>query len=114
MIIISGTIDFAPEAIEPLFEESRALIEGALQEEGCLDYDWCPNPLVPGQVRVFERWTNEAALQAHFDCHWYTDMAATLHKYEILGTDILKYQTDLYEPVYDDSGTPRADFFTAK
>ena len=43
-IIISGTIDMPPENVAPALEAGRPLIEGALTEEGCLDYDWCPGP----------------------------------------------------------------------
>ena len=113
MIIVAGTLDFKPDVIDKLLAECQPLIEGAIKDEaGCLSYDWCPNPIKPGQILVYERWTDEAALQAHFDCHWYKDMAAILHSYEILDADVLKYETTLYEPVYDESGTPRADFFT--
>ena len=31
----------------------------------------------------------------------------------IVGTDTKKYRCDLSEPVYDETFTPRADFFTA-
>ena len=38
-IIISGTIDMPPENVAPALEAGRPLIDGALTEEGCLDYD---------------------------------------------------------------------------
>ena len=111
-IIISGTVDLPPENLQAALEAGRPLIEGALTEEGCLDYDWCPDPLTAGRVRVFERWTSEGALAAHFQNHWYKDMGAALAGFGLLGADVLKYRIDLAEPVYDESMTPRADFFT--
>ena len=63
-----------PENTQRAIETARPLIEGALTEEGCLDYDWCPNPLVPGRIRVFERWASEEALAAHFKTDWYLKM----------------------------------------
>ena len=75
-IIISGTVDFPPENVAPALAAGKPLIEGALTEEGCLDYDWCPDPLNPGRVRVFERWASEEALAAHFKAHWYNRNAA--------------------------------------
>ena len=65
-IIISGTVDMPPENVEPALAAGRELIEGALTEPGCLDYDWCPEPTTPGRIRVYERWESEAALAAHF------------------------------------------------
>ena len=73
-IIISGTIDMPPENTLRAIETARPLIEGALTEEGCLDYDWCPNPLVPGRIRILERWESEEALAAHFKSDWYLKM----------------------------------------
>ncbi|MBT5010599.1 MAG: antibiotic biosynthesis monooxygenase, partial [Gammaproteobacteria bacterium] len=41
-------------------------------------------------------------------------MRETLGQFGIRGAEVLKYQIDLAEPVYDETGTARADFFTAK
>jgi quinol monooxygenase YgiN len=112
IIIISGTIDFPPDKVMPALEAGRPLIDGAYTEDGCMDYDWCPDPRVPGRVRVFERWRDAECLAAHFKSRWYNDMRMTLAQYGILGADVLKYSVDCAEPVYDETGTARADFFT--
>jgi len=114
VILISGYIDLDPAKMVEALATFKPLIEGALTEPGCLDYDWCPNPLIPGRIRIFERWTDEASLASHFQTHWYSDMGAAIHRFGLLGMEALKYRADLVEPVYDDSGTPRADFFTQK
>lgn len=111
-IIISGTVDLPPDRLDAALEAARPLIEGALTEPGCLDYDWCPDPLHPGRIRVFERWVDEASLAAHFQAEWYLRMRDTLGAFGIIAADTAKYRVDLSEPVYDASGTPRADFFT--
>lgn len=113
-IIISGTIDMPPENVAPALEAGRPLIEGALTEEGCLDYDWCPDPRIPGRIRVFERWASEAALKSHLTCHWYFEMRDNIGAYGITAAEVYKYRVDIQEPVYDETGAPRADFFTAK
>ena len=111
-IIISGTVDIDPSGMVDALEKAVPLIEGALAEKGCLDYDWCPNPMIPGRIRVFERWADEASLAAHFKSRWYAEMSAHLADSGLLRANVLKYRADLSEPVYDESGTPRADFFT--
>jgi len=113
-IIISGTIDLPPENLAAALEAGKPLIEGALTEPGCLDYDWCPDPLNPGRIRVFERWESEAALRQHFESRWYKDMLASMGRFGIIAADTAKYRVDLSEPVYDETMTPRADFFTAR
>ncbi len=112
-IIISGTVDLPPDRLGDALEAARPLIEGALTEAGCQDYDWCPDPRHPGRIRVFERWVDEASLAAHFESEWYLRMRDTLGSFGILGAETAKYRVDVSEPVYDETGTPRADFFTA-
>ncbi|MFT5011375.1 MAG: quinol monooxygenase YgiN [Patiriisocius sp.] len=114
MIIISGTVDLDPAQMNAAMAAAKPLIEGALTQEGCMDYDWCPDPLTVGRLRVFERWESEAALVTHFQNNWYNDMRAALAQFGIRGADVLKYRIDLAEPVYDETMTPRADFFTDK
>ena len=112
-IIISGTVDIDPEQMEAAMTAAKPLIEGALTQEGIMDYDWCPDPLTPGRIRVFERWESQQALENHFNNHWYQDMRVALAQFGIRGADVLKYRIDAAEPVYDETGTARADFFTA-
>jgi quinol monooxygenase YgiN len=111
-IIISGTVDLPPERLDAALAAAKPLIEGALTEPGCLDYDWCPDPLHPGRLRVFERWESEAALAAHFQNEWYLRMRDTLGSFGLLAASTAKYRVDRSEPVYDESMNPRADFFT--
>ena len=111
-IIIAGTIDFDPEQCPGVITEVRALIEATYDEPGCIHYRWAFDPLVPGRVLVFEEWENEAGLQHHFAHDSYKKMGEHFQKLGIRGFDVKKYRVDLTEPVYDDTGTPRADFFT--
>ena len=113
IIIISGTVDIDPEQMDAALAAGKPLIEGALSQDGCLDYDWCPHPLTPGRIRVFERWRDEASLASHFQNHWYTDMRENIGSHGIKGADVAKYRVDVAEPVYDPEGVARADFFTA-
>ena len=112
-IIISGTVDIDPARMDGAMTGAGPLIEGALTEAGCLDYDWCPDPQNPGRIRVFERWEDEPSLAAHFQSHWYQNMRDHIGAHGIRDADVSKYRVDLAEPVYDDKGTPRADFVTA-
>jgi len=113
-IIISGVVDIDPDQMDKAMEGAGPLIKGAMTQDGIMDYDWCPDPLTPGRIRVFERWESEEALAAHFQNHWYTDMRAHIGQCGIKSADVLKYRIDIGEPVYDETGTPRADFFSEK
>ena len=55
---------------------------------------------------------HEEALKKHFDDEWYKNMGATLNEVGLLNAFSAKYKISKQEPVYDDTGTPRADFFS--
>lgn len=115
MIIIAGTIDF-----ENVDDRDRAISVGRPlqqatrdQEPGCVSYCFAPDPCVDTRIQVYELWEDEASLAAHFEHQNYMNMRDALGQCGIVGADNNKYRCDLSEPVYDESRTPRADFFTA-
>ena len=55
---------------------------------------------------------SEESLKKHFEDEWYKNMGATLNEVGLLNAFSAKYKIVKQEPVYDDSGTPRADFFS--
>jgi quinol monooxygenase YgiN len=113
-IIIAGTIDLAdPTKTHEALESTAALQQATRDEEpGCLAYVFSADPCVPGRLCVYELWTDEASLAAHFQHPNYLNMRAALGTIGLSGSNNRKYRTDLSEPVYDDTRTPRADFFT--
>lgn len=111
-IIIAGTMDFEPSLLPDIIVSAKPLIDAAHEEEGCLQYSWTIDPITAGRINVFEEWTDEAALRAHFEGKPYKDMLAHLPMDQVLGFSVSKYRFDVKEPVYDPDGTPRADFFT--
>jgi len=43
-----------------------AMMAASRVEDGCLDYGYAEDVGEPGLVHVFERWRDQAALDAHF------------------------------------------------
>ncbi len=114
MIIIAGSLDLDPDQRETCLATAAPYIDAALDEPGCRRYEWTPDPRVPGRVWVYELWDDEASLRGHFEARPYADMGAHLGQHGLAPSfSISKFRVDLEEPVYDDTGTPRADFFTA-
>ena len=113
-VLINGTVDFNPGDAAKVLSETAQLMADTREQIGCCHYVWSLDPAVPGRIYVHENWESSEHLAAHLASTFYTDMLALLYQYEIHGTDILKYRVDLSEPVYDETGTPRADFFTAE
>ena len=114
-VIVSGYVDFdASENIKDMLLSVKPLIEGALNEEGCIAYSWTEDHLTPGRVWVYEEWTSSETLDAHLNSHWYRDMGAHLARFERKPrTNVIKkYRVEHEEPVYDDEGVARGHFFT--
>ena len=115
-IIIAGTIDLAdPRRRDEALAKARPLQQKTRDEEpGCLAYVFSADPCVEGRLVVHELWRDEASLAAHFQHPNYFNMRDALGAIGLKGADNKKYRVDLSEPVYDETRTPRADFFTAK
>lgn len=114
MILVAGTVDFDPARRDAALAAALPLLAPTRAQRGCLAYVWSADPAELGRVHVFEAWADEAALAAHFAGPCYRDMLALLGRHGLRGADVAKYRADLREPVYDPSGRPRADFFTAR
>ena len=112
-VVIAGTVDVAPEKRDQALLDAKALIDGALDEPGCIAYAWSYDPFEAGRIHVFEEWESEETLTAHLMAPSYLNMLAHLGGVGITGATTLKYRVDLHEPVYDKSGKPRGDFVTA-
>jgi quinol monooxygenase YgiN len=112
-VVIAGTVDVAPEKRDQAIRDAKALIDEALGEPGCLAYEWTFDPFDLGRIHVFEEWESEETLSEHLRAPSYLNMLAHLGSVGIRGALTRKYRVDLDEPVYDESGKPRGDFFSA-
>ncbi len=115
MIIISGHLDFESQAArDDVLEHSITLQLATRREEpGCDAYCLCADATLATRVLVYELWNDEASLAAHFEHPYFHQMRAVFHRFPRTGGEVKKYRCDLSEPVHDDTGTVRADFFTA-
>lgn len=114
MILIAGTVDVDPEQRDAALLAGKPHMQNTRSQAGCMDYVWSADALVPGRIYVFERWASQEALAAHLSGPYYLAMRDTMAAHGLRGADVSKYRIDLSEPVYDATGTPRADFFTGE
>ena len=112
VIIIAGTVEIDPAQRDAALVAGRSLEADTRLQPGCLDYAWMPDAQSPETIYVFERWADEESLNAHFQGPYYKGMRETIGAHGIRGAKVAKYKIELSEPVYDSTGTPRADFFT--
>ena len=115
MIVVTAVIELDPAKRDACVAASVPIQKATRDEEpGCLAYCFGPDPVEPNRIQVYELWTDEAALAAHFEHPNYLAMRVKLNDFGLTSAVSRKFLTTLDEPVYDATRTPRADFFTAK
>lgn len=66
MLIVAGTVRIPPQNVDDLRPQMRAMMAASRAEDGCIDYGYAEDIAEPGLIHVFERWRDQAALDAHF------------------------------------------------
>jgi len=62
---VVATIPAKPEAVDAIREALQTMVTATRAEEGCLSYDLFESGAAPGTFVTVERWTEQAALDAH-------------------------------------------------
>lgn len=65
MVIVTGTIDVAPERREAFIHDQLDRIRETRAAKGCLTCAYSPDPLDPGRVLLIERWASQEDFDAH-------------------------------------------------
>ncbi|MEO0032343.1 MAG: hypothetical protein RIS94_2101 [Pseudomonadota bacterium] len=110
-ITLFGWIDFEGKDAAALMRGATHMIQPTYDEPGCVHYVWTADPVRTHRVWVFEEWESVQALADHLAGQLYRDMAGYLVESGMTGAEVDKYRVVQKQPVYDGTGTPRADFF---
>ncbi len=65
MVIVGGSFEVEPDQREEFLAGRREAIRAARAEVGCLEYTVTADPIEPDRVVLYERWADQAALDAH-------------------------------------------------
>lgn len=65
MVIVGGEFRFSPEQRDEFLAGHVDAIRKTRAEAGCLEYSFGADPTDPGRVVLFERWADQASLDAH-------------------------------------------------
>jgi quinol monooxygenase YgiN len=65
VIVIIGTVRLPPENLDRARSAMAAMVEASRAEDGCLDYAYAEDVMIPGLIRVMEVWGDQPALEAH-------------------------------------------------
>jgi quinol monooxygenase YgiN len=91
MLIIAGRIEIDLQHREHLVAAAVEMMAASRQEAGCREYAITAGLAEPNVFHIFEKWDDQAALDAHFrEPHMATFQAAI--KGRVKGMDIHKYE----------------------
>ena len=65
MVIVAGVFTVDPEQREAFLAGRKALMEHSRAEQGCIEYTFSADPLVPGRVVLYELWASQEDLDEH-------------------------------------------------
>jgi quinol monooxygenase YgiN len=65
MVIVGGTFELEPSQRDAFLASRHNMMTTSRGEAGCLEYTFAADPIDPSRVILFERWENQAALDAH-------------------------------------------------
>jgi quinol monooxygenase YgiN len=111
-ILIAGTIEITNGKRGQAINDATSVMIDIRQQTGCNHYVWSADPTSDSRVYVFEDWDNTAVLSEHFSGPNFAKMFAVLANYDVEDISVQKYKIALAEPITDNDGNPRADFFT--
>jgi len=84
-----------------------------VEERGCRDYCFAPDPAVPTRIQVYELWDDSDSLAAHFKHPNYAKMVELLASARIKESINQAYLVERGEPVYGPGGEKKTSFFAS-
>lgn len=65
MLVVTGTFTLEPENVGAFLDSMADTMRRSRGQDGCHEYTFAADPLVPGRVILSERWESRAHLDAH-------------------------------------------------
>lgn len=113
MIIVVAALEFENQADRDHAVEITKDVQMAtrVEEAGCQDYCFAPDPSVPTRIQVYELWDDSDSLAAHFTHPNYLKMVELLGNANIKESINQAYLVERGEPVYGPNGEMKTAFF---
>ena len=83
---IIGYLEFRAEDREQTISALQEVTARSRQDEGCIEYWWSEDVLVPNRFRFFECWESKAAFDSH-QAQPYEHEFMTVHVPRVVGAD---------------------------
>lgn len=94
MIVILGTLRFAPDAMDRVRPHLQRLVKETRAHDGCVSYDVAEDLFDPGLVRYSEEWPDQATLERHLQAPHIGVWRAAATALGVLGRKFTVYAAD--------------------
>ncbi|HIF92788.1 MAG: antibiotic biosynthesis monooxygenase [Myxococcales bacterium] len=114
MIIVVAALGFEDQAARDHAVSLIADVQLAtrVEEAGCRDYCFAPDPSVSTRIQVYELWEDSDSLTAHFKHPNYHNMVEQLSAAGVRESINQAYLVERGESVYGPDGQMKTAFFT--
>lgn len=92
MLIVTGIIEINPDHIGTAQAAAIKMMDETRKEAGCNVYEFSQQIEAPHRFRVYEEWTDDAALQAHFEAPHMAAFREALGEIGVISRDIVKFE----------------------
>ncbi len=89
--IIAGWMDYGADDRDEVLKHFAAVARPSREEEGCLGYTVAADVDHPGRVLIYEHWTDEAKLSAHFRTEHIATFRAAMAPFTRVDKDLHRF-----------------------
>jgi len=99
MLIVLAKAQVGKDAMEAATAAIADMVAASNAEAGCIAYAFTQDVLQPGVLHITEKWTDEAALAAHFATPHMAAFGAAIAALDFKVIEAVKYHADEGSPV---------------
>ncbi|MDU9003734.1 putative quinol monooxygenase [Sedimentitalea todarodis] len=91
MLIVTGIIEINPDRIGSAQAAATKMMVETRKESGCHVYEFSQQVEAPHRFRVYEEWSDDAALQAHSEAPHMAAFREALGEIGVISREIVKF-----------------------
>ena len=91
MLIVAGSFIAEPGERDAFLTAVQPMVSATLEEAGCQDYTFSPDPNDDNRIMLFELWDDQAALDGHFASAHMAEWRAVSATLKVASANVEKY-----------------------
>jgi quinol monooxygenase YgiN len=99
MLVVTGIIEVSEDSMDAAKALAGPMGTASRAEPGCHAYAFYQDVEEPTRIRIYEEWTDQAALDAHFQMPHMAVFAEGLGKLTVKSMDVVKFERGETSPV---------------